>query len=535
MLEQTKQNVNKQTILRYNLLAGVLMLGCIHGPLAAQPAPKVVFPAVGLTTPIGIAYSPFVNKLLVTQPFCGTAVGSNVTGYNVTAIDSSGNSSLFANLGPQALSTNPAYGHNTTPFNSCFEDYIAVSPGLGGFPLNQVYVTQGQTIVSIPPGGGAPTTFVTGLPTTDTETSISFDTVGTFCNNMIITSADGRVSMVDSAGNVTLYATITSAVATTGGVAAEGAVVAPLTLTPYGGWLMVAVEDTTNVAGPFVAAIQPPTKVGNTCSVPVNGPTIYRIANQPSPETVLSVPSTATSCEFGTTQNGSFVGGSFFSVTYTGTVNPSSLTNPYQIVAYRASGFGGAGEPHTGDIMVPNEDQGGTPTNYLHPGGGGLGTMLPVGSFDVNTFVPKFVQQEGSTFVGCPQTLGCVLTPGGYKNHFNYKITSAVAASLLIGCRHYTPQQITDILSRGGGGINALGRSLTTAMLNQYYGAFVPSAVQDAIDAANKLICDAEGANPSNNIFNVSVPNDTASTLNEILDDFNNGRAPGGPTTECTR
>src|SRR6516225_10059937 len=74
-----------------------------------QPATKNVFPVPGLTTPIGIAYSPVVNRLLITQPFCGGASGTNATGFSVQAVDSSGVATLFANLPDVPLSSNPAF------------------------------------------------------------------------------------------------------------------------------------------------------------------------------------------------------------------------------------------------------------------------------------------------------------------------------------------------------------------------------------------------------------------------------------------
>jgi len=495
------------------------------GAINAQPAAKAVFTANGLSTPIGIAYSPLLNKLLVTQPFCGVVSNGMATGFNVAAIDASGNVTPFQALPPVPLSgSGPDFGHSNPGYNNCFEFYIAVSPGLGGFPANDIFVTQGSTVLRIPAAGGAPTFFAT-VPATDTETSISFDTVGTFCNQMIITGADGRVSLVSSTGAVTSYATIPGSIGSTGGaVAAESATVAPLTFTPYGGWLIVGVEDTPAGGGPFVAAVQPPTKVGNVCSVPGGGAAVYRIANQSSPEAVLSIPSTATSCEFGNRTKGSL-----FSITYTGPVSagPGSLTgtqpNPYQIVAYSGSGFSGL----TGDIFVANEDKPPVIDVVLTPGGavGGMLSNAPA-SFDMNTTAPTYMH-EGSTFVGCPINLGCVLSQGGYKNNFKSKVIG-----LTIGCRGYSASQVSSIIGQGGGGINALGRQLATALLNQHYGAYVPTAVQNAIDAANKLICDAVGNDPLKTIFNVSVSNSDA--LTQLLDDFNNGKAPGGPKTECT-
>src|SRR5579862_9855295 len=154
-------------------ILGTLMAGALT-IANAQPATKNVFlayPNGGLDTPIGIAYSPNANKLLVTQPFCGSVSptnSANATGFSVQAIDSNGNVSLFANLPDVPLSTNPSFGHVGLPYSGCFENYIAVSAGLGGFPAGDVYVTQGQSITHIPAAGGSSSTFVTGLNTKDT-------------------------------------------------------------------------------------------------------------------------------------------------------------------------------------------------------------------------------------------------------------------------------------------------------------------------------------------------------------------------------
>src|SRR6476646_1721495 len=88
------------------------------GGLHAQPATKNVFlkaPTGGLTTPIGIAYSPLVNRLLVTQPFCGTVAANPAfaTGFHVAQIDPAGGTSLFATLPDVPLSGNPLFGHDT--------------------------------------------------------------------------------------------------------------------------------------------------------------------------------------------------------------------------------------------------------------------------------------------------------------------------------------------------------------------------------------------------------------------------------------
>jgi hypothetical protein len=104
-----------------------------------------------------------------------------------------------------------------------------------------------------------------------------------------------------------------------------------------------------------------------------------------------------------------------------------------------------------------------------------------------------------------------VLTPGGYKNHFNYKVISIS----FLG-HTYTAGQVTTIVSTGGGGVNALGRSLFTALLNIHYGALAPSSVTSILAAAETDYIAGKGDD----------------SFNTILDGFNNGSAG---QKECTQ
>src|SRR6266508_647585 len=78
------------------------------------------------------------------------------------------------------------------------EPYIAVSSGLGGFPLGNVYVVVRQKIFQISPNGSNPKLFkkISGL--SGGNNGITFDTVGTFGFNMLITDRRGLVWTVTS-------------------------------------------------------------------------------------------------------------------------------------------------------------------------------------------------------------------------------------------------------------------------------------------------------------------------------------------------
>src|SRR5262245_29905085 len=87
--------------------------------------------------------------------------------------------------------------------NSCRERYIAVSPGVGGFPKNYIYVTQEQDIVQISPDGLTVTVFATIDSLPNGETGITFDTGGKFGGAMIITDKHGPIWTVTSAAVAT--------------------------------------------------------------------------------------------------------------------------------------------------------------------------------------------------------------------------------------------------------------------------------------------------------------------------------------------
>jgi hypothetical protein len=153
----------------------------------------------------------------------------------------------------------------------------------------------------------------------------------------------------------------------------------------------------------------------------------------------------------------------------------------------------------------------GTPTT--------AGTFNFTGKVTDSTSGTALTKSTDCSIVITPVTLGCVLTPGGYKNHFNYKVNFNISFVVNGTTYTYTPAEITTIISTGGGGSKALGRSLFTALLNIHYGAFAPSPIPADIIAAEALYVQGKGSD----------------TLNTDLDNFNNGLAPGGPTSECTQ
>src|SRR6266511_3334487 len=191
----------------------VTLLMAQQAAAVTQPPTSAVERAIGPSTfatlgrPVGVAAT--ATALLVTQAQRKT----------VKAIDSAGNVSLFTTL-------------PTT--DKSIEPYIAVSSGLGGFPLGNVYVVVRQKIFQISPNGSNPKLFkkISGL--SGGNNGITFDTVGTFGFNMLITDRRGPVWTVTSSKVATQIVDVMDQI--------KGTAVAPLTFGNYGGQLLVASE-----------------------------------------------------------------------------------------------------------------------------------------------------------------------------------------------------------------------------------------------------------------------------------------------------
>lgn len=270
----------------------------------------------GFNQPIGVAASH--NRLFITA-YCGDP-------RYVYSIDAAGNKQVFARL--------PNRG------GGCYEDYLAISPGMGGFPANYIYVMQGPNVIQVDTTGTSVSVFATipGLPST--HNGITFDQVGTFGHDMIVTGSNGTVWRVSSGGALTLVANI--------GRMLEGPVVAPMTFAPYGGMVIAASEGYS-----AVYAIAP-------------GGASYYVAYWPSAESIHVIPDRT--CNFGTS------GGAFFSAIY-----------PTHIEKFPPSDFTGLG----GRLLVTSEGGG---TGLMTSTGGGVATSV---------FETPGGQHEGSAFVDC--------------------------------------------------------------------------------------------------------------------------------------
>jgi hypothetical protein len=189
-----------------SFLIGALVLGFVV--LVVQASTPTPFAVV--VEPIGVVATP--ERLLVTSGF------EDMGPREIVQIDGLGNVTHFATL-PGGLPNE--------------EDYLTVSVGKGGFLPGYVYAAQGSVIYEITPDGSSVTEFVTipGLPYSYVD--LTFDKVGTFGYDLIVTGGGtGMVYRVNSEGVATLVGNA--------GVVIEGPDVAPTSFGPQGGQLWAA-------------------------------------------------------------------------------------------------------------------------------------------------------------------------------------------------------------------------------------------------------------------------------------------------------
>jgi hypothetical protein len=208
---------------------------------ACAPIAAILVLASALTAPsfaVTITPTPFTPN----NPIGGGPVGWAYAGNKFvgTVLDSGS--------GQNVLYSTDLTGNNVQPFGGAVtlaptfgnEHYVSSSIGLGGFPIGDVYVASGNNIKHINNAGVAdPGLFIntgsSGGINGDIR-GITFDAVGTFGNQMIITTHTGFVYTVDSAGNATQIGST--------GEDTEGLDIAPLGGTWGGmnGWLFIASE-----------------------------------------------------------------------------------------------------------------------------------------------------------------------------------------------------------------------------------------------------------------------------------------------------
>lgn len=280
---------------------------------------------------IGIAAAP--DRVLITNYNCGDP-------RQVISVNSTGASTMFASL--------PSRG------SGCYEDYLAISPGLGGFPVNHVYVDQGPNIVETDPYGTYLGVFATIPSLPSDHNGITFDHVGAFGFDMILTGSNGQIWRVNHLGIRTLVTTLAA-------VTFEGPEVAPVGFGSFGGDLFLAAETNGTIV-----AISPTS-------------TVTVVGSFPLAESIRFIPPTP--CNFGTT------GAPFFDV----------ITGSRQVIMFPSSNFTGK----NGNALVTGESTG--IIGLLYANGTIASFASGLGS-----------NQEGSAFVDCSLP---TLSPGFSINY----------------------------------------------------------------------------------------------------------------------
>ena len=153
----------------YLTIAGLLALtGILY---AANPTPF----SSSVPFPTGVAAA---SDLLLVSEFCSE---------NIDTIDCNGNASVFATL--------PGFG-------SCREKYMTIAPdqsAAAGFTPRDVFATEGAFVFKIHEGTVTLFTALAGCLASD-HNGITFDHVGTFGFDMIVTCHEGNVFRVHGDG-----------------------------------------------------------------------------------------------------------------------------------------------------------------------------------------------------------------------------------------------------------------------------------------------------------------------------------------------
>ncbi len=192
---------------------------------------KITLTIAGLLALTGIFYAASPTQFGSATGVIGVASAPAdllVTEYstqNLDTIDCAGKTALLATI--------------PGPAGANLERYLTIAPSQSanaGFTPRDIFVTQGDNIYRVRPPS-APTLFTTIQGCGDDHTGITFDHVGTFGYNMIVTCQSGSVWSVGSTGTPTHIADVL------GGSELEGPAVAPANFGPLSGQILAADED----------------------------------------------------------------------------------------------------------------------------------------------------------------------------------------------------------------------------------------------------------------------------------------------------
>jgi hypothetical protein len=311
----------------YLAIAGLL---AVTGALYATGHPQFL---TNVSFATGVTATP---DLLLVTPYCSDEIDK---------VNCDGTVSMFASI--------PGFG-------TCREKYMAAAPSTSGPPNNtftprDVFVTVGGFVyrVDINTHNATPFAFMEGCVASD-HNGITFDHVGTFGYDMLVTCREGNVFRINSTGGAFMP------IATVNAGEIEGPAVVPQSFGPLGGQLLVADEGFSALHA--IRNNNPP------------GPGPYSVTlnvfTHPTAEGVFVVPQTP--CTFCTGPNA----GAFF----------QAIQDGQQIWKTPLADFAGLG----GDVLVTSETTGNTVSIHWN------GTQYVESLF-------QNIQgaNEGSSFVDC--------------------------------------------------------------------------------------------------------------------------------------
>ncbi len=453
--------------------------------------------------------------VLYTRPFCQVPAGadSTINPRLIFQLHGDGSVTKFGQIPYLIYDGN----FNTT----CAENYIAIAPGQGAWAAKAgyVYVTQGDIVYELKPDGTNNGIFVT-LPAgfgAGGHTGINFDTVGSFGYNMIVSGTGGVLVLDQTAALVTSFANPSP------GNFLEAPHVAPLSFTPYDGWIFAGVDAGLS-AGPGVYAFPPTSCL--LCGVT----NVLSGGSAPHPEAVDFAPDPACSIRI----NGLDYG--YLIAVYDGTTwyaSPETTADSSEIWGVRQSDM-----PPAGSLLVQDERNGTVnyfPTSLL---------LTPFINFGTD---PGKDQEDATTLTCAPQGTGCPATKGFFHKLSHWPSASIVvggvtyngtAQTMTIGGITYTTAQLLLFLPTGqppsgGNGYIIGGSQLIAAVLNMAAGAQQTTASLNAISDMNtaltgiNMICGSAICGTPSDPLNTLLKNDGGT-----LDSYNN--ATGLNCTEGT-
>ncbi len=268
---------------------------------------KITLTTAGLIAMAGIFYAASPTQFGSATGPIGVAASKSdliVTEYstqNLDTINCSGKVSLLATI--------------PGPLGQSLERYVTIAPAQAanaGFTPRDIFVTQGADVFKV--SNGSATAFATIPGCGDDHTGITFDHVGTFGYNMIVTCRNGGVWSVGASGS-------TSHIADVNAGEIEGPAIPPLSFGPLGGQILVGDED-----------------FGQVHAISNTGNVTYGVFSWDGAEGVVVIPSNP--CSFCSS------GSSFF----------QAILNFDAIYQYPATDFTGLG----GSILVTSESSAGT-------------------------------------------------------------------------------------------------------------------------------------------------------------------------------